>query len=239
LICTRITFLTTIFPPPAAAPLHTSLKIITSETAGQNKFRNFTDSKSDMTPKNILLITNRKDFRQWLSKNHMAEKECWIAVKRGKTPPSDALWYIHAVEEALCFGWIDSTVKNVNGTVLQRFSPRRKNGCWTELNKERCRRLESLGKMTDSGRALCPDLDTEFTIDTDITNIFHAHPTAWENFRAFHPLYQRVRIDNIQRVKANPRLFSNRLSKLIEASANGKMIGDWNDYGRLLNYQHD
>ena len=88
--------------------------------------------------------------------------------------------------------------------------------------KERCRRLESLGKMTDSGRALCPDLDTEFTIDTDITNIFHAHPTAWENFRAFHPLYQRVRIDNIQRVKANPRLFSNRLSKLIEASANGK-----------------
>lgn len=75
MICTRITFLTTIFPPPAAAPLHTSLKIITSETAGQNKFRNFTGSKSDMTPKNILLITNRKDFRQWLSKNHMAEKE--------------------------------------------------------------------------------------------------------------------------------------------------------------------
>lgn len=64
-----------------------------------------------MTPKNVLDICNRYDFRDWLIRNSATEGECWIAVKRGKTPPDGALWYLDAVEEALCFGWIDSTVK--------------------------------------------------------------------------------------------------------------------------------
>ncbi|WP_305257536.1 YdeI family protein, partial [uncultured Duncaniella sp.] len=122
-----------------------------------------------------------------------------------------ALWYLDAVEEALCFGWIDSTLKCVNGVALQRFGPRRNSGCWTELNKERCRRLESLGMMTDSGRKVCPDLDKEFVIDRDILDAFMANPVAWSNFRSFHPLYQRVRIDNIQRKKTSRELFESRL----------------------------
>ena len=65
--------------------------------------------------KNILEIQNRGDFREWLTDNCTSEKECWIAVKRGKTPPVDALWYLDAVEEALCFGWIDSNLKNIDG----------------------------------------------------------------------------------------------------------------------------
>ena len=77
-----------------------------------------------MTPKNILNITNRADFREWLAMNSATEKECWIEARRGKTPPEDALWYLDAVEEALCFGWIDSTVKTVGGVTLQRFGPR-------------------------------------------------------------------------------------------------------------------
>ena len=64
--------------------------------------------------KNIIDIRTRTDFREWLINSSDAEKECWIAVKRGKTPPDDALWYLDAVEEALCFGWIDSTLKNVD-----------------------------------------------------------------------------------------------------------------------------
>ncbi|WP_301350677.1 YdeI family protein [uncultured Muribaculum sp.] len=140
------------------------------------------------------------------------------------------------MEEALCFGWIDSTLKCVNGVALQRFGPRRNSGCWTELNKERCRRLESLGMMTDSGRKVCPDLDKEFVIDRDILDAFMANPVAWSNFRSFHPLYQRVRIDNIQRKKTSRELFESRLMKLIEASERCVMIGDWNDCGRLLDY---
>lgn len=76
--------------------------------------------------KNILELSTREQFRNWLSQHHLSEKECWIAVKRGKTPPDNALWYLDAVEEALCFGWIDSTLKNVDGTAFQRFGPRRK-----------------------------------------------------------------------------------------------------------------
>lgn len=189
-----------------------------------------------MTPRNILCITNRTEFREWLINNSTTEKECWIAVKRGKTPPEDALWYLDAVEEALCFGWIDSTVKNVDGVTLQRFGPRTKSGRWTELNKERCRRLERLGRMTERGRAACPDLGAEFVIMTEIIAAFKARPVAWQNFQSFPPLYQRVRIDNIQRVVLKQELFESRLTKLIEASERGEMIGDWHDCGRLLNY---
>lgn len=184
-------------------------------------------------PKNILCITNRSDFRKWLMENNASEMECWIEVKRGKKPPENALWYLDAVEEALCFGWIDSTIKNVDGSTLQRFGPRNKYSNWTELNKERCRRLERLGRMTDKGRAVCPDLDAEFIIMPEILATFRGHPNAWKNFQDFPPLYQRVRIDNIQRVAPKPELFERRLTKLIEASERGEMFGDWNDCGRL------
>ena len=186
--------------------------------------------------KNILEITARQEFRNWLSQHHTSEKECWIAVKRGKTAPDDALWYLDAVEEALCFGWIDSTLKNVDGVALQRFGPRSKSGRWTELNKERCRRLEKLGLMTDSGRAACPDLNAEFVIIPEIIDAFKANPVAWNNFNSMPGLYQRVRIDNIQRNKACKEMFDSRLQKLIDASERNEMIGDWHDYGRLLDY---
>lgn len=193
-------------------------------------------TNNEMTPKNILKISSRAEFRKWLTDNHTAEKECWIAVKRGKTPAAGMLWYLDAVEEALCFGWIDSTVKKVDGVTLQRFGRRQKSSCWTELNKERCRRLEALGLMTVNGRAACPDLYAEMEIDADILQAFKSNPQAWIRFNSFPKLYQRVRIDNIQRNKASTELFANRLNKLIEASERGEMIGDWHDNGRLLDY---
>lgn len=187
-----------------------------------------------MTPKNIFDVRNRSDFRAWLHRNHATEKECWVEVKRGKTPSENVLWYLDAVEEALCFGWIDSTVKVVDGVTLQRFGPRTKKGRWTELNKERCRRLERLGLMTESGRKACPDLDSDFIIMPEILAEFKANPVAWDNFLNFPALYQRVRIDNIHRVVNTPEIYASRLAKLIEASERGVMIGDWHDNGRLL-----
>lgn len=73
-----------------------------------------------------LNITTRAEFREWLSNHHSSEKECWIIVKRGKTPPTDMLWYLDAVEEALCFGWIDSNLKSIDGISYQRFSRQQK-----------------------------------------------------------------------------------------------------------------
>ncbi len=189
-----------------------------------------------MEPKNVLSINKRAEFRQWLAENSVGETECWVAVKRGKKPSLDLLWYLDAVEEALCFGWIDSTVKNIDGVTLQRFGRRAKNSSWTELNKERCRRLDALGLMTERGRNACPDLSAEFEIDPELLDTFKANAEAWDNFTTFHPLYQRVRIDTIQRNKSNRELFVSRLAKLIDASEKGVMIGDWNDNGRLLDY---
>ncbi len=88
--------------------------------------------------------------------------------------------------------------------------------------------------MTDRGRAACPDLDAELEIIPEIIEAFSAYPAAWSNFKSFPSLYQRVRIDNIQRNKAKRELFDSRLQKLIEASERGEMIGDWHDCGRLI-----
>ena len=67
----------------------------------------------------------------------------------------------------MCFGWIDSTTKKMdNGVTAQRLAPRRKGSLWSELNKERCRRMERLGLMTDAGRAILPDMSPKgFVID--------------------------------------------------------------------------
>ena len=97
---------------------------------------------------NILQVKNRTEFREWLSSNAISESECWVELKRGKPADDDKFYYIDAVEEALCFGWIDSTHKVIEGKRMQRFTPRKKNSLWTELNKERVRRLEKIGMKT-------------------------------------------------------------------------------------------
>ncbi len=132
-----------------------------------------------------ILVLDRAGFRSWLQDNHASSPFCWVAIDRTKDPVGP-LPYIDAVEEALCFGWIDSTVRvdSVYGTV-QRFSPRR-GSRWTELNKERCRRLERIGLMTDAGRAVLPDMS--FSIDDAIMDAISADPVVLENFRSLPEL---------------------------------------------------
>lgn len=103
---------------------------------------------------NLLHLANREELRLWLSENHSTEHCCWVVAYRTKAPEWSAIPYLEVVEEALCFGWIDSTLKRLpDGRLAQRLSPRRKGSHWTELNKQRCADLESRGLMTDSGRA--------------------------------------------------------------------------------------
>lgn len=100
----------------------------------------------------LLEFTQRRQLRQWLMENHSSAKECWVVLSRSKNPPAGVLPYLDVVEEALCFGWIDSTLKKLpDGRLAQRLSPRRKNSHWTELNKHRCEALISNGLLTDAG----------------------------------------------------------------------------------------
>lgn len=192
----------------------------------------------EVKPINILKAKNREELRLWLENNYEIQKECWVIVKRGKPQNDDTFWYIDAVEEALCFGWIDSTVKKLDtGITIQRLSPRKKGSIWSELNKERCRRMEKLGKMTQAGKKVLPDMSEKgFNIDIDILEELKKDEIVWANFHKFPSLYQRVRIDTIQIKKKNPQLFQKRLEKLIENTKKGIMYGEWNDNGRLLNY---
>ncbi len=184
--------------------------------------------------KNILDVRDRAGFRAWLAA-HGDEKECWLRLKRGRPTEDGAFCYLDAVEEALCFGWIDSVQKPVDGVVLQRFTPRKKNSPWTELNKERVRRLERLGLMTDAGRAVLPAMGPRsFRMDPDVEAALKK-ARVWSAFRAFPPLYQRVRVCNIAMYKDRaPETWRRALDHLIRETRKGRMYGEWNDYGRLL-----
>lgn len=186
---------------------------------------------------NVLMINDRARFRQWLSAHSGSEKECWVTVKRGRPEDNHNLYYLDAVEEALCFGWIDSTHKVIDGIRLQRFTPRKKTSLWTELNKERVRRLEELGLMTDAGRAVLPPMGPRsFRIDPDIENELKK-ARCWSRFRSFPPLYQRIRAYNIAFYKKrDPIMYEKALEHLISETKKGRMYGEWNDYGRLLDY---
>lgn len=186
---------------------------------------------------NILNINNREEFRNWLMKNASCEKECYIIVQKGKPTDSNAFYYIDAVEEALCFGWIDSTYDIINGIHMQRFAKRRKNSNWTELNKERVRRLEKLGLMTDLGRKVLPKMGSRsFKIDKDIADALKK-ARVWSKFKSFPQLYQRIRASNLAFYKKRDfKIYENMLNHLILTTKNGEMFGQWNDYGRLLNY---
>ena len=186
---------------------------------------------------NVLQVKNRIEFRQWLTLHVSEETECWIMVKRGKPISPDVFYYLDAVEAALSFGWIDSTHAVIDGVRMQRFSPRKKNSPWTELNKERVRRLEKLGLMTDAGRTVLPAMGARsFKVDPDIEAALK-QARAWSKFKSFPALYQRVRAGNIAFYKKrDPAMYEQTLSHLIAETKKGHMFGEWNDYGRLLEY---
>lgn len=102
----------------------------------------------------LLEYNDRLQLRQWFEVNAATQKSCWVALYRGKKKPEGVcLPYLEVVEEALCFGWIDSTLKRLpDGRLAQRLSPRQQKSHWTELNMQRCADLEERGLMTELGR---------------------------------------------------------------------------------------
>lgn len=107
-----------------------------------------------------LFAATPAEFRQWLEQNHQTKKEIWLVIYK-KSSGKTGVSYDEAVDEALCFGWIDGIMKSLDAEkYAQRFSPRRKGGNWTEANRGKARRLIVEGKMTGAGRAsLPPDLE--------------------------------------------------------------------------------
>lgn len=157
---------------------------------------------------NLLDVKSRNELREWLIQNHKTEKECWVVVKRGRPTDDNTFWYIDAVEEALCFGWIDSTTKKIADDITaQKLCPRKPRSNWSELNKERCRRMERLGLMTDAGRTVLPNMSPNgFIIDKDILQRLKSDPVVWNNFCQFPDLYRRSELILFKLKRISPGL---------------------------------
>ncbi|MCP5025282.1 MAG: hypothetical protein GY929_03270 [Actinomycetia bacterium] len=112
------------------------------------------DVPSSPNGKDVLAPLSRSAWRRWLASNPDRDEGLWI-VYRKKSSGLDGPVYDDLVEEALCFGWIDSQVRRVDDhRVMQWFSPRRTGGLWSALNKDRIERLVREGLMTDRGQAM-------------------------------------------------------------------------------------
>lgn len=186
-----------------------------------------------MNSDNILYVADRKSWRAWLAKNHSKEKEIWLVYYRKETGKT-RISYNDAVEEALCYGWIDSIVKSLDKEKFaQRFSVRKKTSALSQMNKERIRKLIKQKKMTAAGLAAIAhvfdptkdDVDS-FVIPPDILEPLQANQEAWKNFRNFPESYQRIRIAYIEsRKRHGDEQFEKSLAYFLKMTAQNKRIG--------------
>jgi len=176
---------------------------------------------------------DRKKWRSWLKKNHKKEKDIWLVYyKTSSGKPRIA--YNDSVEEALCYGWIDSTVKKIDDErFAQRFSPRNPASNLSESNKERIRKLVKQKKMTSAGLKavarvfdLSKDNSEAFIISSDILNILKSNTDVWKNFQKFPKWYKRIRIAFIEsRRNRGEEVYQKSLNHFIKMTAQNKRYG--------------
>ncbi len=173
-----------------------------------------------------LYVKDRKAWREWLAANFTKEKEIWL-IYPAKTSGKPRIPYNDAVEEALSFGWIDSTVKRHDEqSSAQRFSPRNPNSPYSQSNKERLKWLAKQGLLHPSVREpIEVVLREEFVFPPDILDALKENRKAWENYRKFSPAYQRIRIAYIEGARSRPGEFKKRLNNFIKKTEQNKLIG--------------
>ncbi len=173
---------------------------------------------------------DRKAWRNWLSKNHDRKKEVWLVFYK-KAAGKPGVSYDEAVKEALCFGWIDSTQRpNNSESTIQRFTPRKPGSNWSELNKERARRLIASKQMTASGFKLLERVDLKaypLVLSDEVKTALKKDPEVWQNFEKFDDLYKRIRIAYIESAKQQKRFeeYERRLNSFIKATKKNRKIG--------------
>lgn len=173
-----------------------------------------------------LYVVDRKKWRAWLRQHFKTEKEIWLVYyKKGSGKPR--IEYNDAVEEALCFGWIDSTVRSIDEKCFaQRFSPRKPNSKYSPANKERLRFLLKKKKVIKEVRESLGDLSEEtFIVPKDILAEIRSNPEAWKYFQNFSDAYKRIRIGFIDGARNRPAEYEKRLRYFIRMTAQNKQFG--------------
>ncbi|MBR4656133.1 MAG: YdeI/OmpD-associated family protein [Oscillospiraceae bacterium] len=172
-----------------------------------------------------IYCTDRQQWREWLSKHFETEQEIWFvfpSVDSGELGVS----YNDAVEEALCFGWIDGRAGTLDQThQLRRFTPRRKGSGYSRPNIERLIWLDSQGLIHPKVRASVAELlSTPFVYPQDILDAIRGDAAAWENYQSFSEPYKRIRIAYIDAARKRPEEFGKRLANFIRKTRENKRI---------------
>ena len=154
----------------------------------------------------------RKDWRKWLEKNYETEKSVWLIIYH-KNCDIESVYYDEAVEEAICFGWIDSIAhKRDEESKFQFFAQRKPKSNWSKANRERAEKMIKQGLMTSSGQKLIDfaketgawealvDVQNS-VIPDDLQNQLNKNMTALKNFLAFPPSSKRIILEWILNAK--------------------------------------
>ena len=175
--------------------------------------------------KNIFYTSKREEWRKWLSKNYRTAKEVWFVFPMKETG-EESLSYNDAVEEALCFGWIDSTIKHIDKTHrAQHFTPRKKGSAYSRPNIERLIWLEKNNLLMEEIRLEVLELiRAPYVFPDDIISSIKTDLRVWENFNSLSDGYKRIRIAYIDAARKRPEEFKKRLENFIAKTHDGKII---------------
>jgi uncharacterized protein YdeI (YjbR/CyaY-like superfamily) len=187
--------------------------------------KNISNRAKDLSLKTIYLA-DRKKWRAWLRQHYKTEKEIWLVYYKKGTGKA-RIEYNDAVEEALCFGWIDSTVRTIDKErFAQRFSPRKAKSKYSPANKERLKYLLKEKKVIKEVRDMLGDLTQEkFVIPKDILAEIKSNKQAWKHFQKFSDSYKRIRIGFIDGARKRPAEFKKRLAYFIRMTEQNKQFG--------------
>lgn len=146
---------------------------------------------------NTIYCKNGDEWRTWLEQNHAIEKDVWLIYYKKHTK-KETIYYSEAVDEALCFGWIDSIAKRIDDeTYMQRYSPRKAKSVWSLVNKKKVTRLIERKKMTEAGMLMVEiaqengewdkaySLKVKVEIPIELEEALKFNPLAFENFYKF------------------------------------------------------
>jgi uncharacterized protein YdeI (YjbR/CyaY-like superfamily) len=171
-----------------------------------------------------VFAADRADWRRWLEKNGARRQEIWLVFYK-KASGKQAVSYDQAVEEALCFGWVDGLKKKLDEECYAfRFTPRKPKSAWSKSNLERVDRMIAEGKMTPAGlkvyhsaeRRETPPMPAE--LPRQLEQRFRKQRAAWANYQKFPPGYRRVTAGWVASAKKEETRLK-RLEKLIEYAA--------------------
>ena len=184
----------------------------------------------------ILYCRDRSEWRSWLSENFRTSEDVWFVFP---TKDSDEMGvsYNDAVEEALCFGWIDSTTKRLDDThQIRHFTPRRKGSTYSRPNIERLIQMDSEGKIhPDIRPSVLPLIEAEYVFPQDILAEIKEDPEAWENYQNFSEPYRRIRVAYIDAARKRPEEFRKRLDNFISMTRKNRIIGGYGGVDKYYN----